>query len=190
LIGKSKLSLNIGSSEKFVYPRTVNLDIGPYKNVDIIADGKDLPFKDDVFELVIIDNVFEHVDEPEKIIKEAYRVLKKNGRIHVVIPFVYVFHGSPDDYGRYTLHGLRKRLELAGFKIEKSGLYAGPSSTISQMLRYYLALLFSFNNDFLFSAGLNFFGWLTFPIKYFDKILIRYKKAHLMGSVVYAIGRK
>jgi len=57
-------------------------------------------------------------------------------------------------------------------------------------LRYYLATLFSFNNKFLFSLGLHIFGWLTFPIKYLDILLNKYDNAHVMASVVYAVGEK
>ncbi|MBI2498719.1 methyltransferase domain-containing protein [Candidatus Woesearchaeota archaeon] len=189
-IRENDLILNIGSSSKKIYSNAINLDIGLFENVDVVADGKEIPFKDNSFDLVLIESVLEHVDEPERVIKEAYRVLKSRGRIYISIPFVFVFHGSPNDFNRYTLNGLKKRLEITGFKIKRLGIISGPSSTISQMLRYYLATLFSFNNDFLFSLFLNIFGWITFPIKYFDIVLNKYKKAHLMASIIYAIGEK
>lgn len=187
---KSKRSLNIGSSSKKAYPGSLNLDIGFFENVDIVADGKRLPFKENSFDLILIESVLEHVDEPEKIINESYRAMKKGGKIYISIPFVYAFHGSPDDYERYTLHGLKKRIENAGFITEKEGIIAGPSSTFNQILRYYLAMLFSFNNDFLFSIFLNIFGWLTFPIKYLDSFLVKNKKAHVISSIIYVLGRK
>lgn len=190
IINENELILNIGSSSEKNYPNTINLDIGLFGDVDVVGDGKNLPFKNDSFDLVLIESVLEHIDEPEIVIKEAYRVLKSKGKIYISIPFVFVFHGSPNDFNRYTLNGLKRRLELNGFSIKKYGVLSGPSSTISQMLRYYLALFFSFNNDFLFSLFLNVFGWITFPLKYFDIILNKYKKAHLMASVIYAIGEK
>lgn len=180
------LTLNIGSSSKKAYENSINLDIGLFNGVDIVADGKNLPFKDNSFSLVIIEMVLEHVDEPEAILKEAHRVLKKNGEIYVTIPFVFAFHGSPNDFNRYTLNGLKRRLEIQGFKIKESGVISGPASTFSQVSRYFLSTLFSFNNDFLFSLMLNIFGWLTFPIKYLDIFLNKSKKAHLIASAIYA----
>ena len=106
------------------------------------------------------------------------------------MPFVYVFHGSPDDFNRYTQNGLKKRLSLAGFKIEDVGIISGPSSTLSQILRYYFAILLSFNSNFLFSLLLNIFGWITFPLKYIDLLLNKHKKAGLMASTIYAVGIK
>jgi len=190
IIKGDELILNIGSSSKKTHSKAINLDIGLFDNVDVVADGKKLPFEDNSFDLVLIESVLEHIDEPEIVIKEAYRVLKNSGKMYISIPFTFVFHGSPNDFNRYTLNGLKKRLEITGFKVKKYGILSGPSSTISQMLRYYLATLFSFNNDFLFSVFLNIFGWVTFPIKYFDLILNKYKKAHLMASMIYAIGEK
>jgi uncharacterized protein YbaR (Trm112 family) len=189
-ITKRGLVLNLGSSSKKVYSNSINLDIGKFKNVDVVADGKKLPFKNNSFDGMLMESVLEHVDEPEIVIKEAYRTLKKGGKIYISIPFVYVFHGSPNDFNRYTLNGLMKRLKIAGFANIKGGILCGPGSTINQMLRYYLALAFSFNSEFLFSLLLNVFGWLTFPLKYTDIIFNHYKKAHLMSSAIWAAGEK
>lgn len=190
MIMRKGLVLNIGSSSKRAYPNTVNLDIGRFGKVDVIGDGKKLPFKNGVFDAVLIESVLEHIDEPEKVITESYRVLKKGGAIYISIPFVYAFHGSPNDYNRYTLNGLRERLRLNKFRDIRSGILCGAGSTISQMLRYYLALIFSFNSAFLFSLFLNIFGWLTFPLKYTDILLNRYRKSALIASSVWALARK
>lgn len=187
---KSKLILNIGSSSVKKYSSSINVDIGLYDNLDVVADGAKLPFKSESFDLVIIEMVLEHVKNPSQIVKEAYRVVKKGGLVYTSIPFVYVFHGSPDDYNRYTIHGLEEALKSNGFKIKESGMLSGPSCTVSQMLRYYLAMLFSFNSLFLFSVFLNIFGWLTFPIKYLDYLVMRHKKASLIASTIYSVGRK
>ncbi len=189
LISESNLSLNIGAGN-INYPNTINLDVRLIKGVDILADAKNLPFKDNSFNLVLLESVLEHIDEPEKVINESYRVLKKKGKIFISIPFVYIFHGSPNDFNRMTIRGIESRLRLAGFKIKKLEILSGPGSTLSQSLRYYLAILFSFNNNFLFSFFLNFFGWLTFPIKYTDVLLNKYKKAHILANSIYAIAEK
>jgi SAM-dependent methyltransferase len=48
--------------------------------VDVIkADAHKLPFKDKAFDVVIIMEVLSHVHNPEEVLKEARRVLKKNG---------------------------------------------------------------------------------------------------------------
>lgn len=185
-----KRILNIGSSSAKTYKNIINLDIGPYSGVDVVADGKKLPFKENSFDIVLIEMVLEHVDEPEKVISEASRVLKRGGKLYISIPFVFAFHGSPNDFNRMTLEGLKRRIENNGLRVKESGVLSGPSSTLSQVLRYYFAMLLSFNNDVLFSFMLNIFGWLTFPIKYLDFIVSKHKKAHMIAATIYAVGEK
>ena len=41
--------------------------------------GEKLPFEDEEFSLIIIDNVLDHTREPKKVLREIYRILKENG---------------------------------------------------------------------------------------------------------------
>lgn len=51
----------------------------------IQADATDLPFPDNSFDKIVSTDVFEHIDDPEKLGKEMCRVLKKGGRAFIVI---------------------------------------------------------------------------------------------------------
>lgn len=51
-----------------------------------IGNGYNLPFYDDTFHVVICSHVLEHVKEPKKVLKEIYRVLKKNGEVWIGTP--------------------------------------------------------------------------------------------------------
>lgn len=44
-----------------------------------VGDIRELPFKDDFFDIVFSYGTIEHIREQEKAVKEAYRVLKPNG---------------------------------------------------------------------------------------------------------------
>lgn len=181
--------LNIGSgSSKRLTKNTYNLDIDIFDNIDVVANGRKLPFKDNCFDAVIILCVLEHVARPLDIVNEIYRVLKRNGKVYSSIPFVFAFHGSPHDFNRFTKQGHDSL--FSKFKKIDSGVLCGANVAISQILRYYLALLFSFNNDFLFSFFLNVFGWLTFPIKYLDIIFINYKQNEIIAASTYFTGKK
>lgn len=49
-----------------------------YKKL-ILADARDLPFNDRSFSSIFSISTLEHIKNPKKVIKEAYRVLRKNG---------------------------------------------------------------------------------------------------------------
>ncbi|MAH03306.1 hypothetical protein CMI39_00790 [Candidatus Pacearchaeota archaeon] len=49
------------------------------------APGEQIPYKDNYFDLVIINNVLDHTKDPEKVLSETYRVLKKDGILHLEI---------------------------------------------------------------------------------------------------------
>ena len=49
----------------------------------IIYDGKKLPFKNNEFDIVASIEVIEHVQNPQQFLKEIFRVLKKDGVLHI-----------------------------------------------------------------------------------------------------------
>lgn len=86
--------LDIGCGYKNIliskYKNGIGLDIYPWPNVDILYKGLDLPFKDESFDTITFLASFDHIIEREKILKESYRILKKDGKIIVSIvnPFL------------------------------------------------------------------------------------------------------
>ena len=52
----------------------------------VAADAAKLPFDDNVIDTIIMNDAFEHVDEPEKVLAECFRVLKPLGRIYMNFP--------------------------------------------------------------------------------------------------------
>jgi len=54
--------------------------------VDIVANGDDLPFKDNVWDFVINSHVLEHFFDPVKAIEEWLRVIKPGGYLYMIIP--------------------------------------------------------------------------------------------------------
>ena len=60
-------------------------------NIIVNANGEDLPFSDNSFDLVYSTNVIEHVTDPKKVISESIRVLKPGGYLQFVIPNYFSF---------------------------------------------------------------------------------------------------
>lgn len=51
-----------------------------------LATAERLPFADGGFDFVWIFDVLEHVDDPERVLREVARVLKPGGGFHIVLP--------------------------------------------------------------------------------------------------------
>jgi SAM-dependent methyltransferase len=51
-----------------------------------VAQAEGLPYPDDTFDVVLLHEVIEHVDDDHTVIEEAYRVTKPRGRIVVFAP--------------------------------------------------------------------------------------------------------
>ncbi|XJZ26920.1 class I SAM-dependent methyltransferase [Bacillota bacterium Lsc_1132] len=73
-------------------------------DIDFIqADIHQLPFADETFDLIVGNIVLEFVDEPQQVMKEVFRVLKKGGR------FVCGFIGKDSSWGKkYQKQGQEK----------------------------------------------------------------------------------
>lgn len=60
-----------------------------------VYDGKKLPYADGQFDIVAANHVFEHVPEPESLLKEINRVLQIGGHIYIETPgFRSLQHGN------------------------------------------------------------------------------------------------
>ncbi|MFH0805624.1 MAG: methyltransferase domain-containing protein [Patescibacteria group bacterium] len=86
------------------------LDSEKKYNSDIVGDVCDMSLKDESVDAIICKAVLEHVSEPQKAVKEIYRILKKGGKCFVYVPFLYPYHahkGVYKDYYRYTEDGIK-----------------------------------------------------------------------------------
>ena len=106
-----------------------------HSNITVVdGDAHQLPWKANTFDAVFCNTVLEHVPHPEQVIKEIHRVLKKQGTVLLSIPFLQEIHADPYDFQRYTPHGMKIRLEEAGFQIKKIQMDAGSLNALEYLL--------------------------------------------------------
>jgi SAM-dependent methyltransferase len=80
---------------------------------------KSFPLEDNSFDFILLMNVLEHIYKFENVISESSRVLKKEGKIYLAVPFMHQIHGSPNDFFRYSKATLERLLLENNFeKIE------------------------------------------------------------------------
>lgn len=187
-LGPDAVILNLGSGRTNFGLRVVNLDIGPWSHVDVVAVGERLPVQDASLDGVITQGVLEHVPDLPATLAEIDRVLRPGGLVYHEAPFIQGFHASPNDFRRFTAVGMA---ELApGYQILERGVAVGPSSALMWVASEYLALLFSLGNETLLKVGRRAFPWLLSPLKYADAWLEGHPQAQLIASAFYIVGKK
>lgn len=85
--------------------------------VDIICYANSIPLDDETFDTVISTQTIEHIEDPQGLVNEAFRLLKKQGSFIISGPMYWPLHEEPYDFFRYTKHGFKFLLEKAGFEV-------------------------------------------------------------------------
>ena len=86
---------------------------------DYYYSGKRFPFRKSSFDSIMLNQVFEHVFNPDEFLLEVNRVLKIGGKILLTVLFVWDEHEQPYDYARYSSYGIASILNKNGFQILK-----------------------------------------------------------------------
>ena len=81
-----------------------------YPAHDIVRDRLDRDF-----DIVIADQVIEHVSDPISAVANMKAMLRPDGHLLVATPFLFRVHGRPNDFYRWTEAGMRELLRAAGF---------------------------------------------------------------------------
>jgi len=125
--------------------KPIGIDIAD-EEADILANAKFLPLKSNTINVVLCNQVIEHEYEPEKIVAEISRILKKNGVLILSAPQMGRLHGEPHDYYRYTKWGLKYLLEKNGMKIEIIESHGGIFRAIGSHFDFFIIDYFGKNN--------------------------------------------
>jgi len=107
--------LDIGCGWRVYSEDAVRLDVDPGCNPDVVADiQKGTDFPDNHFDTVLMFDVLEHLEFPQKALDEVKRVLKPGGTLYITVPFCFPRHGV--EYYRFSDLALNKMLE--GFEVQ------------------------------------------------------------------------
>jgi SAM-dependent methyltransferase len=114
--------IEIGGSNGVIsgFFKHANYEVAPnYPYLDV-QDLSSIP--DESYDIVILDQVLEHVENPMKAIKEVRRILRPGGSFIGTTPFLIYVHPVPKDYWRFTEDGLKVLLkEFSSVEIHSWG---------------------------------------------------------------------
>jgi SAM-dependent methyltransferase len=89
-----------------------------YRSVDLqTLDICAAPLKDEKFDIVIAEQVFEHLLWPYRAVRHVHHMLNDGGVFLLTTPFLIKIHEYPVDCSRWTEIGIRHLLAEGGFDI-------------------------------------------------------------------------
>jgi SAM-dependent methyltransferase len=77
---------------------------------DRVIDMTRMDYADNSVDAFLSMFALEHIYDYGAVIEESYRCLKPRGRMLLAVPFLYYYHGAPDDYFRFTDSALDRML--------------------------------------------------------------------------------
>ncbi len=121
------------------------------------------------FDTIFSSNVFEHIERDQIALNKCFEILAPSGRLLLFVPACQEIFGSLDKdmghYRRYTLDELKKKVEIAGFMVERI-FYANLPGYFTWWARGHL--ISSKSNDSLFGK---LFDSLITPLIYIEKFI-------------------
>jgi SAM-dependent methyltransferase len=180
--------ISVGGGPTVVHPRLINVNLAPFSNVHVVGDAYSLPLPDASIDAVYCEAVFEHLEHPERAAAEMQRVLKPHGQVLAVTPFLQPYHGYPDHFQNFTLHGHIRLLERAGFELTACGHCNGPSFAIVDLVSNYLREYLPTRLLSRTASYLTRFAGAPFVL--FDRMLLEHPGAHMLASTTFVHARK
>lgn len=141
--------LDVGCGIKPYYPyfaphasEYVGVDIDN-PAADLEGTAESLPVPDGSFDLVLCTQVLEHSPDPDRAIRELWRVTAPGGRVLASTHGVQCYHPAPEDNWRWTHTGLerlfRRNGEWQTVTVTPAG---GIASALAALTVLYVDLLF------------------------------------------------
>jgi SAM-dependent methyltransferase len=114
------------------------VDFRSYKSVDFPEYDLCVAPLPEQFDLVIADQVFEHLLWPYRAGKNVYEMVRPGGHFLVMTPFLVRVHPHPTDCSRWTETGIRHLLAECGFPIDsiRTGSWGNISCVRAELTRF------------------------------------------------------
>jgi len=181
VVGAGDADISLQGEAELVFS---DVALGPLTS--LVCDAHDIPFADNSFDAVIAVAVLEHVIDPVRCVSEITRVIKPDGFVYSVTPFMQQVHMGRYDFQRFSHLGHRRLFHY--FSEERSGVANAQGMVLAWSLERFLS---GFSETPAIHSKLRTLSrFLSFPLIWFDARLARKKPAFDAASGYYFFGRK
>jgi len=106
-LGEDLKAIEFGGSNGFLAALLEGIEYEVAPNAPAVDVQNLSQYPSDEFDLVILDEILEHVPRPWVAVEEVRRILKPGGCLITSSPFMIAEHRMPKDYWRFTKDGVR-----------------------------------------------------------------------------------
>jgi len=87
-------------------------------HLSYLSDLHHMPIQNNAYDVIVNNQVLEHVEFPQQVIDEFSRVLKPGGQLFLTAPQSWGIHMAPHHYYNFTRYGLESLFKNANFEIK------------------------------------------------------------------------
>jgi SAM-dependent methyltransferase len=103
-----------------------------HEDFDVCAPPVDL----DQYDVVICEQVLEHVEDPWRAARTLHDLCRPGGAVIVSTPFLIRVHPTPYDFWRFTEDGLRRLLEGSGLEVDETASWGSKRAVRGNLRRF------------------------------------------------------
>jgi hypothetical protein len=183
-----KIVVDLGSGNNRVDDDMICLDLFDYDEVDIVCDLANLPFGPETIDGFASRSLLEHLPQPWHLAKAVSRCTRKGGLGLHLIPFLYPYHASPNDFTRFTHTGAAAL--FPDWELMEQSNATGPITYFLVGFIEFLATILSLGSGKIRGPLYLLLCALLFPIKLLDAPFIGRKAFLAMAPSILTVQRK
>ena len=141
-------------------------------------------------DLVISQEMLEHVPNPSDVMKEIYRILRPNGSLYLQVPWIIGYHGCPGDYWRFSVDGIKAIVEDSGFSVQLLQQTVGPFTGFYRITVEAFAILGSIFAPIAYKPFKLVASVFFAPVKLLDLLASKSNHSHRLAGGFFVVAKK
>ena len=187
-LNENAVVIDIGSGNHRLDDYVITLDGVAYDAVDIVADLRWLPFRSASVDGIVSRSVLEHIPDLSPLLSEIRRCVRVGGYTAHLIPFLFPYHASPDDFQRFTASGAAHLFE--GWEIVEQKAATGPVTLFLICFVEFMSSVLSFGSSTLKAFEYLILCGVVFPLKFLDIFFVERRSFLGIAPSIFTVARK